>query len=234
LRVAEAISDVGAHRTLFHVREKVHYDCPTVPPADSFHRLYYDSLVWQRTLWLGTPVYKCPLDLWIYQELLVELRPDLILETGTARGGSALYLAGICDLLGSGRVVTVDIVAAERPQHPRITYVRGSSTDREIVAQLARAAESASTVLVVLDSDHAAAHVIAELNAYAPLVTAGSYVIVEDTNVNGRPVMPEHGPGPAEAVEAFLAEHGETFEVDSSREKFWMTFNPGGYLRRIE
>jgi cephalosporin hydroxylase len=200
--------------------------------CDEFHRHYYDSRVWFETYWLRVPVQKCPLDLWIYQELLVELRPDLIVETGTAAGGSALYLAGICDLLGHGHVVTIDLVEAERPTHPRISYLSGSSTDPAIIAAVRAEAVHVDSVLVTLDSDHAAEHVLAELHAYAPLVTLGSYLIVEDTNINGRPVLPEHGPGPAEAVAAFLANQAD-FVVDERREKFGMTFNPGGYLQRV-
>jgi cephalosporin hydroxylase len=197
-----------------------------------FHRLYYESRVWLETQWLGTPTQKCPLDLWIYEELLVEVKPDLIIETGTAAGGSALYLASICDLIGKGRVVTIDVATAERPRHPRIVYITGSSTDPAVVARLRKDAADAGTILVVLDSDHRLEHVRGELNAYAPLVTRGSYLIVEDTNLNGRPVVSEHGPGPAEAVAEFLAANNR-FEIDRSREKFGLTFNPGGYLRCI-
>jgi cephalosporin hydroxylase len=200
---------------------------------ETFHRRYYDSGVWTDTQWLGVPVQKCPLDLWVYQELLGETRPGLIVETGTAAGGSALYLASICDLLGRGHIVTIDVAEADRPRHPRISYHHGSSTDPAIVERVRRMTAGApSGVMVVLDSDHSAAHVAAELEAYAAFVTPGHYLIVEDTNVNGHPVLPEHGAGPTEALEAFLAEHGAAFEVDRTREKFGLTFNPGGYLRR--
>jgi cephalosporin hydroxylase len=198
----------------------------------AFHKRYYDSEVWRgRTHWLGVPTQKTPFDLWIYQELLVELRPDLVVETGTADGGSALYLASICDLIQHGRVLTIDVREAERPAHPRIAYMLGSSTERETVERVRHEAENASAVLAILDSDHAAEHVLAELRAYAPLVTPGSYLIVEDTNINGHPVLPDFGDGPAEAVASFLAETDE-FTVDHSLEKFGFTFNPGGYLRR--
>lgn len=199
---------------------------------DSFHRLYYESGVWMRTSWLGVPTQKCPLDLWIYQEILQELRPDLIIETGTASGGSALYLASICDLLGKGRILSIDIDARpERPQHARVRYLHGSSVAPEIIDEVRSEMAGARCVLVILDSDHAQAHVERELQLYAPLVTPGSWLIVEDTNVNGRPVAAHHGPGPAEALEAFLARTNE-FEVDVEREKFFMTFNPKGFLRR--
>lgn len=211
-----------------------------LPPVQSgvttlFHRMYYGEpeRTWQNTTWLGTKVMKCPLDLWIYQELLFRVRPDVIVETGTFTGGSAHYLASLCDLLGTGRVVTVDIerhsIQPVPPEHPRITYLLGSSTSDEIVAGITE--EAKGTVLVILDSDHSREHVLAELDAYAGLVSPGSYVIVEDTNVNGHPASPRHGPGPMEAVSDFLASHPE-FEVDEECEKFFMTFNPRGYLRR--
>ena len=203
--------------------------------TDAFHRLYYDAAeqTWQATTWLGYPTAKCPLDLWIYQEILAETRPGLIIETGTYAGGSALYLANVCDLLEHGLIVTIDIAEQERPQHPRIRYLHGSSTDPAIVEQVRTMTLDASAVMVVLDSNHSAEHVLAELEAYAPLVTPGCYLIVEDTNVNGRPVLPEHGPGPAEALETFL-DGDDRFEVDRDREKLLLTFNPGGYLRRCE
>ncbi len=175
---------------------------------------------------------KCPLDLWIYQEILYEVKPDLILETGTAHGGSALYFASVCDLLGRGEIVTVDIYPIEgRPEHPRITYVTGSSTAGEVVAYVSGVAAGHERVLVILDSDHSRDHVLDELRIYSRFVTPGSYLVVEDTNVNGHPAMPEHGPGPMEALEEFLAET-EEFEIDAAREKFFMTFNPRGFLRK--
>jgi cephalosporin hydroxylase len=198
-----------------------------------FHRMYYRS--WPRmrtsTKWLGTPLRKCPLDLWIYQELLTRVRPDVILETGTRYGGSAHYLASICDLLDSGRVMTVDIsTEPNRPQHPRITYLEGSSTSPEILSRMTE--EASGTIMVILDSDHSRAHVLDELAAYGPLVTPGSYLIVEDTNINGHPANRGFGPGPMEAVEEFLGSH-PGFRVDRDCEKFFMTFNPRGYLRRV-
>jgi len=150
----------------------------------------------------------------------------------TAFGGSALYLASICDLIRHGHVVTADVTEApNRPQHERITYLIGSSTSPAIVERVTAMARGKSA-LVILDSDHRKEHVRAELEAYAPLVGPGGYVVVEDTNVNGHPVLPDFGPGPMEAVDDFLEEHPE-FTVDTSREKYLMTFNPRGYLRRV-
>jgi cephalosporin hydroxylase len=199
---------------------------------DSFHRLYYNSLVWQRTRWLGVDIWKCPLDLWIYQEILYEVRPDWIIECGTAHGGSALYLASLFDLLGRGRILTIDIEARpNRPQHPRISYLHGSSTAPETVETVRRLVPPGTTTLVILDSDHHAAHVLEELRLYSPFVTPGSYLIVEDTNVNGHPVYRRHGPGPMEALDAWLPTTPD-FAIDPACEKFWLTQNPRGYLRR--
>ena len=199
-----------------------------------FHRLFYNSgkQTWSDTHWLGVPAQKCAFDLWVYQELLHELRPAVIVECGTANGGSALYLASICDLLGHGEVVTVDIADEPgRPSHERIMYLTGSSTAPEIVERVQQLVAGRAPVVVILDSDHSRDHVLNELRLYAPLVSAGSYLIVEDSNVNGHPVLPDFGPGPAEAVTQFLGETDE-FEVDTSREKFFLTFNPSGYLRK--
>lgn len=204
--------------------------------VERFHRFYYDAKsfgeTWGNTQWLGVNALKCPFDLWVYQEILTELRPDLVIETGTYDGGSAFYLASIMDLLGHGEIVTVDIEDnPSRPKHDRITYVLGSSVDAGIIAELQRRAVGKQTVVVFLDSDHRAAHVSAELAKYQHFVTPGSYMVVEDTNVNGHPVLPHLGPGPMEAVKEFMAGNTD-FVIDKRREKFFLTFNPDGYLRK--
>ncbi len=203
---------------------------------DQFHTLYYgrNEQTWGNSFWLGHQVLKCPLDLWTYQEILHEVQPELIIETGTYRGGSTLFLASISDLLRRGEVVTIDSARQTgRPRHPRITYLTGSSTSGKILRQVRRRARGKSPVLVILDSGHGKDHVLAELHAYAPFVTPGSYLIVEDTNLNGHPVERDHGPGPAEAVAEFL-ERNDAFVRDERREKFLLTFNPGGYLEKRE
>lgn len=182
---------------------------------------------------MGVPAQKCPLDLWVYQEIIFEVRPDIIVECGAADGGSATFLASICDLVKRGRVITIDIQPRDaRPRHNRVRYLLGSSTDPEVVNKVRRAIRSRDRVMVILDSDHSKDHVLNELLAYSPLVTRGSYLIVEDTNVNGHPVYADFGPGPMEAVQEFLSDNSD-FEIDSSREKFLMGFNPRGWLRRV-
>ena len=112
----------------------------------------------------------------------------------------------------------------------RVDFILGSATDPNVIEEVARRVQG-KKVMVILDSDHHRDHVLAELRLYADLVTPGSYLIVEDTNVNGHPVAPQFGPGPLEAVRAFLFED-DGFEVDPIGDKFHMSFNPGGYLRR--
>jgi cephalosporin hydroxylase len=201
---------------------------------DEFGRLSYGSYTWSMTTWMGRILLKHPCDLIALQEIISAIRPALIIETGTAYGGSAFYMAQLCDLLGHGQVLTIDLEPADDlPQHPRITYRRGSSTDPEIIAYATdRAQRCGGPVLVILDSDHHLGHVTAELAAYSGLVTVGSFLIVEDTNVNGRPVVPTFGPGPGEAVDVFLLAHPE-FVRDAMPERFLITMHPGGWLRRV-
>jgi cephalosporin hydroxylase len=121
---------------------------------------------------------------------------------------------------------------ADRPQHPRVTYLEGSSVDPHIVAQVRSLVKPDATVLVYLDSDHSCDHVRQELEHYAPLVSVGSYIVVEDTNVHGHPALPGFPAGPMEGLHQFLA-GSDAFEIDKRRERFLMTFNPSGYLRRV-
>jgi cephalosporin hydroxylase len=196
------------------------------------HDVLYLSDAWTEATWLGAQALKNPFDLWVYQEIMAETRPELVVETGTYRGGSAFFLASIQDLLGSGEVVSIDVepVRDDYPTHPRITYLGGrSSIDPDVVADVCSRAEGKRT-LVILDSDHSQAHVEAELAEYAGLVPVGSYVIVEDSNIGQ--IRKDLLPGPLQAIETFLAETDE-FEVDRAREKFLITFNPSGYLRRV-
>lgn len=197
-----------------------------------FHRAYYDAHEWEESRWLGVEALKTPQDLWVYQEILVETRPDIIVETGAFRGGSALYLATVCEALDHGRVLSIDLrLRDDLPSHPRIEFLAGSSTDPSILEQVRQAIGGDDRVMVLIDSDHSRDHVLAELRAYGPLITAGCYLIVEDTNINGHPAAPYWGPGPMEAVDEYLAD-GAPFAVDRGREKFLFSFNPRGFLRR--
>lgn len=205
--------------------------------VDAFHRLYYDERVEGRQTvllsWFGHRILKCPFDIWTYQEIVHETKPELIVECGTRYGGGALYLASLLDLRGGpGEVVTIDITAMKnRPVHPRIRYVMGSTLDPAIVARVREAAAGKRT-MVILDSDHSATQVAAELAIYPELVSTGCYLIVDDANLGGHPVLPEHGPGPTEALDAWYPTQTD-FVIDRSRERFMLSLNPRGFLRRV-
>jgi cephalosporin hydroxylase len=139
----------------------------------------------------------------------------------------------MCDLVRHGRIVSIDIEHRKgRPEHGRIQYLLGSSTTQDTVQRVKQGIGPKDSVMVILDSDHRAAHVRDELKTYAPLVTKGQYLIVEDTNVNGHPVFHHHGPGPMEALLEFL-EGDQDFVIDEEKEKFLLTFNPRGYLLKV-
>jgi cephalosporin hydroxylase len=189
--------------------------------------------------WLGVPTLQHPFDAWVTQEIICEVRPDLIIECGTYRGGSAVMWAMLLEqVTPSGRILTIDVEdlldrARSVPVFARrVDALRGSTVEPRILAEVRNRAAGKRT-LVILDSAHTKEHVAAELEAYAPLVTPGSYLIVQDGVVNGHPVEPEHGPGPFEAVTEFL-ERNASFAIDETRERMLFTFNPNGFLRRLE
>lgn len=206
-----------------------------------FHRLFYERGLHANhgqglhalTRYHGVETHKCPLDLWVFQEILWDVKPALVVELGTYLGGTTLFLAHQLELHGGGgTVISVDNRELPRPVHPRIEYRLGDTLAPESVAAVRdRAAGCGGPVLVIHDADHRYDPCLADLEAYAPLVTSGSYLIVEDTNVNGHPVLSDWGPGPWEAVRTFLERHPE-FTTDLDREKFQMTYNPEGYLKR--
>lgn len=199
-----------------------------------FHRSFYAGLeaTWDLS-WMGVACLKNPLDLWMYQELLHRNRPDVLVECGTHEGGSALFFAHMFDLIGHGRVISIDIRARPgKPRHPRIEYLAMSSTSLECVHALTERIQLSETVMAVLDSDHSQAHVRKELELYGAMVTKGQYLVVEDTNLNGHPVSRSFGPGPMEALLDFLKTNRQ-FEVDRRQERLKVTFSPGGWLKRV-
>lgn len=184
--------------------------------------------------WLGHPIWQNVLDLWTLQEAIAEIRPSLILETGTNRGGSAMFYANLLDLLDNdGRVVTVDLERMHDLVHPRIDFLIGSSVGADVLGKMQAAVERAEgPVLVVLDSDHRREHVAAELELYAPFVTSASLMLAQDGIVDAHRIFSEGRPGPGPAIAEFLAHHDE-FYVDESRDRrFLATHHPRGWLRR--
>jgi len=196
---------------------------------------HHREVVFTQSRWLGVPAQKNPCDAWIYQELLHEVRPDVVVEIGGCEGGGTLFLAGMLDLLGHGQVVSVDIDRSRfQARHPRIVEVTGPSAAPPVVARV-RELCAGKRAVVIQDADHRKEGVLADLRAYWDLVPVGSYFIVEDGLVDlftPGDGLATYGEGPLAAIEAFLAERPE-FEVDASRERYLITYNPRGFLRRV-
>ncbi len=209
---------------------------------EEFSKIYYHTLVindkpaWQNTYWMGIPTLKCPLDLWIYQEIIFEQKPDFIIECGVAFGGTTAFFADMCNLTGKGKVIGIDIqilkeTRANLRNYERIQLIESSSVSLETVEKIKAIVGDRNTI-VILDSDHRKEHVVQELNLYSKLIASGGYIIVEDTNINGHPVYPDYGEGPMEAVDEFLKTNPD-FYIDKDCHKFLNTFNPNGYLKRL-
>lgn len=206
----------------------------------AYHHWYYDRLTWRATAWLGVPVLKSVCDMWNYQEILTWMRPSLIVEFGTASGGSALFFATVMEKLREDYLVfTVDIdrgrVNEKVLAHERIEIFTASSTDEAVRCRISELrVMHPGPIFSVLDSDHSEAHVFAELELLQTVLVAGDYVVVEDTNLNGHPILPNYGPGPYEAVQRFLSTHPGQFWHDRVREaKFGFSFATNGFLVKL-
>ena len=201
-----------------------------------FHQLVTKTNNFGKSNWLGKPIWQNTFDLWIAQETIYEVKPSLIIECGTNRGGSAYFYAQLFDLMNTdGKVVSVDIEKLHDLSHPRVTYLVGSSASEEIASQIRKMAAAANgPVLVILDSDHSEEHVAKELELYAPLTTVGSYCLVQDGIIDELFMFRKGRPGPLPALEKYLAHHPE-FEIDHERcERFLITHHPKGWLKRIK
>jgi cephalosporin hydroxylase len=197
--------------------------------------------------WMGRPIIQFPQDMMAMQEIIWSVRPDLIIETGIAHGGSVLYYASLLELMGHGEVLGIDIdirphnrEAIERhPMSKRLTMIEGSAIDQEVIEQVRKLAQG-KRVMVALDSNHTYDHVLAELEAYAPLVSVDSYCVVMDTLVEDMPerLFTEERPwkpgnSPKTAVAEYLRKHPE-FEIDKRIDhKLLISVAPDGYLKRI-
>lgn len=173
------------------------------------------------TSWFGLKAQKCTGDAWMYQELIYRLKPDFVIETGTAFGGGTLFLNTICKAVGHGQVITIENDKSRYDKLNMTTEVHrilGSSTD-DVTIEILKKRVGDSTALVILDSDHSYAHVLKETELYRQFVKPGFYMIVEDTHMQAT-----HN-----AVQDFL-KTDNTFVVDKSCEKFLFTFNPDGFL----
>jgi cephalosporin hydroxylase len=201
--------------------------------------------------WLGRPIIQLPEDMFRLQEVIHDLKPDVIVETGVAHGGSAVFHAGLCKLIGKGRVVAIDIeirphnrkAIEEHPLAPLITLVEGDSTAPQVVDQVKSHVGPGETVLVLLDSNHTKGHVLAELEAYAPLVTVGSYAVAMDGIMGEIPGAPRTRPewswdNPAEAAREFAAKHPQfrvvepPFRFNEGLVRERVTYWPSAFLLR--
>ncbi len=206
--------------------------------VDNFHKLYYSNggRTWSgNTSWLGYKVLKCPLDLWIYQEIIYETKPDIIIEIGTGNGGTTHFLASICDFIKHGKIISIDLENTNHilnlPKHNRITYITGSSISEDTMNKVEKLTNKKDKIMAIVDSDHHKNHVLRELDIYGHFVTKENYIIVEDTNLNHPNITDFEGP--MEAIEEFLKTN-QDFIIDESKHKFYLTFNPRGYLKRIK
>ncbi|HYH60783.1 MAG TPA: CmcI family methyltransferase [Solirubrobacterales bacterium] len=204
-----------------------------VPEAlkTEFIDAFWRSDAWRQSSWLGTRTHRAPTDLLAYQELVCQVRPEWIVETRTGAGGRALFLASVCELTGHGRVLSVDAHPVDgRPEHERITYLTGDPTAEATAAKILQTVGEEANALVILGAA-GGQQLVTTFNHLAPLVPVGSYVVFEDTILEGNPVWPAFGPGPFAALGRVLGS-GE-FVVDPAPERYALTFNPGGFLKRV-
>jgi cephalosporin hydroxylase len=180
--------------------------------------------------WRGVQVVKFPSDMILYAQVIQKRKPDFIIETGSAYGGSALFFGDMLELNGNGQVISIDVSDEHRhkfPKHPRVTYVKGSSVSASIIDYVKSTVGSGS-VMVVLDSDHSTRHVTKELEAYSPIVTKGQYLVVEDCwTKRDKPYKPWY------SVEEFLKTHPE-YRRFNLEKQFMFAVTRDGWLRKID
>lgn len=198
--------------------------------------------------WMGRPIIQYPQDIIAMQELIWEVKPDLIIETGIAHGGSIIYYASLLELIGKGTVLGIDIDIREHnrkaieahPMFRRIKMLEGSSISEDMLKQVKQEASGKEKILVALDSNHTHEHVLAELRMYAGFVSKGSYLVVFDTIVENLPdyYLPNRpwkkGDNPMTAVEEFLKENSDFVIDESIDNKLLISVSPKGYLKRIK
>ena len=207
----------------------------------------YDySYLWS---WMGVPIIQMPADVLATQEVIWNTKPDIIIETGVARGGSVLFMASLLEMMGNGQVIGVDIdirahnreAIETHPMSKRVTLIEGGSVDDDLLAKVRAEIPEGARVMVILDSDHSRDHVLAECRAYGPMVTPGCYMVVADTMIGhvaqenapqNRSKIWFEGNEPLSALRDYLDESG-VFEVDPVLNgKLVLSSSPGGYIRR--
>ena len=183
--------------------------------------------------WMGRLIIKIPLDLWVFQEIIHETKPTVIIEIGNARGGSTLFLANLLDIIKNGKVVAIDIDHrwVKDLNHPRIKWITGDVTNMEVFRKVQKEIKKDDRVMIIEDSSHMYDKTLSILNLYSSLVSVGCYFIVEDSYFT-YDFVDGPKPGPYESIHTFLKKHNE-FEIDKNREKFQISYNPDGYLKKI-
>ncbi len=187
-----------------------------------------------KSTYFGVPAIKSPLDFWTYMEIIWETKPDVIIEIGTAYGGTTLALAHILDNIGKGKVISLDVkhdTASKVREHPRIVLIIGDAC--ESFLKVSELINEGDKVLIIEDSSHTYENTLKVLKTFSPLVTEDSYFIVEDSIRNHGVKFKDTKSGPYEAIEAFIKEN-KNFKIDRTKERFFITWNPKGYLRRIK
>lgn len=196
--------------------------------------------------WLGVPIIQTPEDMILMQELVFKIKPDIIIETGIAHGGSLIYYASLLELLGKGEVIGIDIeirkhnrrVIEAHPLFKRIEMIEGSSISEETIEKIRKMVPKDSKVVVGLDSNHTRNYVLKELHLYKEFINLGSYIVVFDTcssELGKLGVVDSKwiDNGPKEAVDEFLKKH-DNFEIDKKYNRLYISYSPNGYLRRIK
>lgn len=221
-------------------------------PVDAglaYHLWYYNHQIWETTVWAGVKALKSPCDMWNYQEIIFEQQPSLIIEFGTRFGGSTLFFAALLNQLNQRQlnqrqlnqrscIFSVDIshelLHDAVKQHPLIELMQSSSAAPPVAHRIQQLRqEFPGRVFAILDSDHSKPHVLNEMLLLRPLLRSGDYLVVEDSNINGHPVLPGWGEGPFEAMAEYFATYPEDYDRDHAREqKFGFTFATGGFLIR--
>ncbi|CAN2046963.1 Rhamnosyl O-methyltransferase [Candidatus Magnetomoraceae bacterium gMMP-1] len=208
-------------------------------------KLYAQSKLTHNITWLGVPIIQVSGDIMMMQELIWKVRPDVIIECGLAHGGSALFYASVCELIGKGYIIGVDveirqynkIAIQNHPLSHRVKMLEGSSTSEDIITKIIEITKNLNRVMVVLDSNHSKEHVARELDLYKDIVTPGSYLVAMDGAQafvwdipNGKPEWKEDNP--LIAIEEFLEKNSD-FEVDEHYTRLKVTANPKGFLRKV-
>ncbi|MEG3839207.1 CmcI family methyltransferase [Microcoleus sp. herbarium14] len=223
-------------------RIKYHLSKNTVATTDvglRYHLWYYNQQIWNTTFWTGVKALKSPSDMWNYQEIIWDLKPSLIIEFGSCYGGGTLFFANVLAQINeNSKVFSVDIdhkfLHPKVRNHPRIELMLSSSTAPAVAQRIAvLRSEFPGPVFAILDSNHEKQHVLGEMQMLRPLLKTGDYLIVEDSNINGHPVLPGWGEGPYEAMAEYFAIHPNDYQRDDRREnKFGFTFATNGFLMR--